>query len=218
MMNSAIILIDSIFNSILDDQNNNAMKRRLDVSVPSPPEWIETVMNNFDDFLIDHADNERKASAIALSFVAKYPNRTEIITGLIEHAMEELEHFRDVYRFMQERGLQMPLKIHKDDYATQLMALARNGYDERFLDRLVLASVMETRGGERFRLVEEALEPGPLKDFYKVLWITEARHGESFINRALVYFPEETVYERLEYFNKEEGKILEALPVRPRIH
>jgi tRNA-(ms[2]io[6]A)-hydroxylase len=202
----------------LDDQNNSNMKRRLDVSVPSPPEWIEKVMNNFDDFLIDHADNERKASAIALSFVAKYPNRTEIITGLIEHAMEELEHFRDVYRFMMERGLQMPLKIEKDEYATQLMDLARSGYDDRFLDRLVLASVMETRGGERFRIVEEALDPGPLKDFYKVLWITEARHGESFINRALVYFPEKTVYERLEYFNIEEGKILEALPVRPRIH
>lgn len=194
------------------------MKRRLDVAVPSPPRWIEVVMNDFDSFLIDHADNERKASSIAMSFVAKYPNRTEIITGLIEHAMEELEHFRDVYQFMLERKLQMPLKIEKDVYATELMSLARNGYDERFLDRLVLASVMETRGGERFRLVEEALKPGPLKEFYKVLWITEARHGESFINRALIYFSEDKVYDRLEYFNEEEGKILQKLPVRPRIH
>jgi tRNA-(ms[2]io[6]A)-hydroxylase len=194
------------------------MKRRLDVSVPTPPGWIDMVMNNFDTFLIDHAENERKASAMAMSFVAKYPNRVKIIPGLINHALEELEHFRDVYQFMDERQIQMPLKIEKDLYAMELMRKVRSGYDERFLDRLILASVMETRGGERFRLVEEALNPGKLKEFYKVLWITEARHGEVFINFALEYFEEDQVYDRLDYFNDEEGKIVQKMPIRPMIH
>jgi len=194
------------------------MKRRLDVSIPTSPKWTEAVLNDFDTFLIDHAENERKASAMAMSFVAKYPNRTEIIPGLIDHAIEELEHFRDVYQFMDERGLQMPQKIQKDTYAMELMNLAKSGYNERFLDRLILASVMETRGGERFRLVEEALEPGVFKEFYKVLWITEARHGESFIERAMVYFPEDIVYKRLEFFTEAEGRAMEKLPIRPTIH
>ena len=194
------------------------MKRRLDVSVPTPPGWIDMVMNNFDAFLIDHAENERKASAMAMSFVAKYPNRVKIIPGLINHALEELEHFRDVYQFMDERQIQMPLKIEKDLYAMELMRKVRSGYDERFLDRLILASVMETRGGERFRLVEEALSRGKLKAFYKVLWITEARHGEVFINFALEYFKEDQVYDRLDYFNDEEGKIVQKMPIRPTIH
>ena len=194
------------------------MKRRLDVSVPSNPKWVEAVMNDFDTFLIDHAENERKASAMAMSFVAKYPNRVEIIPQLIDHAIEEMEHFRDVYTFMHERKLQMPQKIAKDEYAMTLMNLTRSGYNERFLDRLMLASVMETRGGERFRLVEEALEAGPLKEFYKVLWIIEARHGDVFINLALNYFSEDEVYGRLNYLNAEEGKIIQKMPIRPTIH
>ena len=194
------------------------MKRRLDVAIPSPPEWVEAVMNNFDSFLIDHADNERKAGSMSLSFVAKYPNRVKIIPRLLDHALEEMEHFRDVYRFMDERGLQMPQKMYEDSYAKSLMALTRSGYDHRLLDRMLLVSVMEVRGGERFRLVEEALPPGPLKEFYKVLWITEARHGDLFINLALEYFSEEEVDERLRFFNKAEAEAMLQLPIRPRIH
>ena len=80
------------------------MKLNLDIAVPSKQEWIDAVMNDFDQFLIDHADCERKASAMAMSFVAKYPNRTEIIPELIATAIEELEHFQQVYQLMEKRG------------------------------------------------------------------------------------------------------------------
>ena len=74
------------------------MKKRVDVLVPSPDGWIKAVLNDFDSFLQDHADCERKASAMALSLVAKYPDRTLIINDLIETSIEELEHFKDVYK------------------------------------------------------------------------------------------------------------------------
>ena len=48
-------------------------------------------MSNFAAFLQDHADCERKASAMAMSFVAKYPDRSEIIPELIATGIEELE-------------------------------------------------------------------------------------------------------------------------------
>lgn len=194
------------------------MKLRLDIAKPTPPEWIETVMNHFDAFLIDHAENERKAQAMALSFIAKYPSRTKIIPDLIIHAIEEMEHFRDVYKFMHDRNLQLPQKITEDLYAKELMSLCRSGYEDRFLDRLCIASVIEVRGGERFRLVEEALDEGPLKEFYKVLWRVEARHGDVFVKMALDYFPEEQVYDRLRYFNKEEARIMEKMEIRPTMH
>ena len=76
------------------------MKLRIDLSCESPKEWIEEVIQNFDSFLADHADCERKASAMAMSFVAKYPDKKEIIPELIETALEEIEHFRDVYKIM----------------------------------------------------------------------------------------------------------------------
>lgn len=62
-------------------------------------------MADFDAFLQDHADCERKASGFAMSMVAKYPDRTAIIPGLIETALEEMEHFKLVYEIMASRGL-----------------------------------------------------------------------------------------------------------------
>ena len=80
------------------------MKLSLDLSVATRPEWVEAVMADFRAFLQDHADCERKASAMAMSFVAKYPDRIEIIPELIATGVEELEHFQRVYSHMQKRG------------------------------------------------------------------------------------------------------------------
>ena len=73
------------------------MKLSLDLVYKTPPEWAKQAVENFDTFLQDHADCERKASAMAMSFVAKCPDKVEIIPELIETAVEELEHFQ---RFM----------------------------------------------------------------------------------------------------------------------
>ncbi len=83
------------------------MKLNIDIATPSKQEWLDAVMNDFDSFLKDHADCERKASAMAMSFVAKYPDRKEIIPELIETAIEELEHFQQVYDLMQSKGIQL---------------------------------------------------------------------------------------------------------------
>lgn len=194
------------------------MKFRIDLTVETKKEWIEAVMNDFDAFLQDHADCERKASAMALSFVAKYPNRLEIIPELIDTSVEELEHFRDVYEIMEKRGIQLSHEIPQDLYMKQLIKICRDGRDERFMDRLLLASLVETRGAERFRLVYEALEDEELKGFYHRLWASEARHGEVFVKMALNYLPEEDVYNRLEEMKKLEGEILNNLPVRAALH
>lgn len=194
------------------------MKFRIDLTVPSKPEWVSAVMNDFDAFLQDHADCERKASGMALSLVAKYPNRTEIIPELIDTSVEELEHFRDVYEIMEKRGVQLNHSIPKDLYIQQLMKVCRDGREERFMDKLLLASLVETRGAERFRLVYEALEEGELKQFYHRLWASEARHGEVFVRMALNYFEEAPVYARLEEMKKLEGAILDQLEIRPALH
>ena len=55
------------------------MKLSADLVVESPKGWIEAVLGDFDAFLLDHANCERKASSMAMSFVAKYPDRLESI-------------------------------------------------------------------------------------------------------------------------------------------
>ena len=145
-------------------------KLNLDLAVDSKQEWIDAVMADFPAFLQDHADCERKASAMAMSFVAKYPNRVEIIPELIEIGIEELEHFQQVYELMEKKGIQLQHSIGEDPYLKKLLKLCHSGRTERFLDRLLIASIVETRGAERFRLVSEAQTDPDLHRFYKILW------------------------------------------------
>ncbi len=194
------------------------MKLNLDVKTRSSKEWLNAVMSNFNSFLQDHADCERKASAMAMSFVAKFPDRTEIIPELIETAVEELDHFQQVYKLMEARGVKLPAKMGEDLYVKRLLKYCHSGRLERFLDRLLIASVLETRGAERFRMIEDALEEPELKKFYKMLWISEAKHGHIFVKMALNYFDKDQVYERLEYWIEKESQVIDTLEIRAALH
>ena len=195
------------------------MKLSLELAKPSRPEWVTAVMADFPSFLQDHADCERKASAMAMSFVAKYPDRVEIIPELIETGVEELEHFQQVYAHMEKRGIHLPKEMKQDPYIAALLQLCHSDPMRRFLDRLLLASIIECRGAERFRLVANAItEDAELKEFYHELWTSEAKHGNIFVKMALLYFQKEEVYRRLEELNVAEGEIVERLPLRAALH
>jgi tRNA 2-(methylsulfanyl)-N6-isopentenyladenosine37 hydroxylase len=194
------------------------MKFSINLIYQTSPEWVDCVMQNFDKFLQDHADCERKASAMAMSFIAKCPDKTEIIPELIETAIEELEHFRSVYQIMEKRGLTLNHEIEQDVYIKQLIDACRSGRDERLLDRMLVASIVECRGAERFRLVEEALEDKELKQFYKMLWASEAKHGNIFVKLALNYWDKDIVYKRLDELNIIESTICKNLKIRPALH
>ena len=194
------------------------MKLNLDIKVASKPVWLNAVMGDFNAFLQDHADCERKASAMAMSFVAKFPDRVEIIPELIETAIEELEHFQQVYELLQKRGKRLQHSIGEDPYAKALVKLCHSGKLERFLDRLLIASVMETRGAERFKMVSDAQEDPVLFRFYKDLWTSEAKHGHLFVKMALHYFEKDRVYDRLDWWLDREAEIIDALTIRPALH
>ena len=194
------------------------MKLNLDVGVASKQEWLAAVMNDFNAFLQDHADCERKASAMAMSFVAKYPDRVEIIPELIETAVEELEHFQQVYQLMEQRGVTLPASMGGDPYVQKLIKMCHSGRNERFMDRLLIASVLETRGAERFKMIADALEEEPLKKFYKMLWTSEAKHGHIFVKMAMNYFDKKTVFDRLHWWIDREAEVIDNLEIRPALH
>lgn len=175
-------------------------------------------MSDFNSFLQDHADCERKASAMAMSFVYKCPDKIKIIPWLIETALEEMQHFQQVYSIMDKRGVQLQHATGKDPYVDPLLKLLRTPSRERLLDRFLLASIIECRGTERFRLVAEALDDAELKTFYKTLWVSEAKHGNIFIKMALEYYDKTETYERLEELIDDEAKICALLPHRAAIH
>lgn len=194
------------------------LKLSLDLSYETPIEWADQALEEFSSFLQDHADCERKASAMAMSFVAKCPDKTEIIPELIDTALEELEHFQMVYSLMEKRGVQLPKSMPKDLYIDELIKLCRHTVEERLMDRLLLASIIECRGAERFKLIAERAENEEIKTFYKKLWTSEAKHGHIFVKFALNYWPKDEIYGRLNELNQAEGEICSSLKWRPALH
>ncbi|MDH3589667.1 MAG: tRNA-(ms[2]io[6]A)-hydroxylase [Gammaproteobacteria bacterium] len=192
-------------------------RKSIDLLVATDPSWVEAPLANFDEFMMDHANCERKASALAMSLVMKYADRPAIIPGLIDLALEELEHFRHVYALMQARQLKLSSDV-PDPYVKQLMQLMRHTRDERFIDQMLVASIVECRGAERFGLIAAALADHELKAFYTELHNAEKKHGHLFVHLLLKEYPEDKVYPRCEELMQAEARIVESLPWRAALH
>jgi tRNA-(ms[2]io[6]A)-hydroxylase len=184
---------------------------------PTVPSWTQAVLADFDAFLLDHAACERKASATGMLFVVRYPDRGEILDSLIRYAREELEHFHEVYRRIAERGLTLAADT-PDPYASRLLQSVRHGRDERFLDRLLVAGILEARGCERFGRLASALPEGPLQEFYRDLTRADARHQRLFVDLAHVYFDPAAVEARLVELLDVESDLIRDLPVRAALY
>ncbi len=197
------------------------VRDNLPLKIPSPQGWLDAVMADFNAFMVDHATCERKASGLAMSFVAKYADKTFLVEPMISLAREELAHFHEVYKLMQKRGLRLAMS-DKDPYVTALLKHARHGDDEHFLDRLIICGVVEARGCERFYMVGEALSriPGEeeLGAYYTRLGREEAGHYKIFLKIAGHYFPEEVVRKRTEEILAREAEAMLAVPFRPAVH
>ena len=67
-------------------------------------------------------------------------------------------------------------------------------------------------------MIADALEPGPMKDFYADITRSEARHHGLFVRLAREYFPAEVVQDRLDELLEAEAKIVDGLPLRAAVH
>jgi tRNA-(ms[2]io[6]A)-hydroxylase len=183
----------------------------------TPPGWAEGVVAAMDDFLPDHAAAEKKASGMAMNMVSHYPDRPELVTAMIDLAIEELSHYRAVVKLMNERGLRL-LPDEKDPYVNALRRTIRHGKEHFFMDRLLVGGIVEARGAERFGLVADALPPGALQRFYRSITRSEAAHQGLFIKLAELYFDPVAVRSRLYELLAVEADIVRELPLRPALH
>jgi len=132
-------------------------------------------------------------------------------------AVEELSHYREVVKWIHSRGL-LTVADQKDPYVLEFRKAMRGGRDEFLLDRLLVAGAIEARGAERFGMVAQALEPGPLKKFYQSITRSEERHFQLFLELAEIYIPAETVATRWQELLEIEAGIAAGLPIRADLH
>ena len=169
----------------------------------TPKDWVDAVMADFDSFLLDHAAAEKKASGMAISMISHYPDRTALVNEMADLAIEELSHYKEVIKVIHDRGGQLAADT-KDHYVLSFRDHMRKGKEHYFLDRLIVAGIIEARGAERFQLVADALPESRLKNMYKAIANSEKRHYSLFIELAEEYFDADEVAARAETCSSRE--------------
>ncbi|MCP4044825.1 MAG: tRNA-(ms[2]io[6]A)-hydroxylase [Gammaproteobacteria bacterium] len=183
----------------------------------TPVSWAEGIVGAMDVFLPDHATAEKKASSMAMTMVSHYPDKPELVTAMIDLALEELSHFRAVVKLMHARGLTL-LPDEKDFYVNTLRRHCRQGDAVYLMDRLLIAAIIEARGAERFGLIAEALPAGDLKRFYDSITRSELTHKHLFLQLAEKYADPAQVEKRLDELLTAEAAIVSELPIRLALH
>ncbi len=109
----------------------------------TPSEWVAEVQRDPLALLSDHAHCELRAAASAQAMIVRNPGRTDFVCQMLALAREELEHFEQVTALLAARGGRLDHK-QPNPYADGLLAGSVAGRTDPFLDRLLVAGLIET--------------------------------------------------------------------------
>ena len=192
--------------------------RLLHLQSETSADWAAHAATHIDTILVDHAHLEKKAASAALRLLFMHPEHSAFQRPLSALAREELEHFEAVLDELAVRHV--PLVRQKPSpYFGRLQSAARQPPDERLLDTLLCAALIEARSCDRMKALASALGHGPrLQQFYEALLVSEARHFRLYIDLAETLARTEIVRSRPEVLALHEAKVLELSGPEPRMH
>ena len=185
---------------------------------PTPSEWIDEAMDRLPELLLDHANCELKAASTALGFIYRYSDRTALSHQMARLAREELRHFEQAKKLMQEMNIPFE-RLSASRYAGKLRQAVRREEPEHLLDMLLVGALIEARSCERFAALVPHL-PESLSKFYAGLLASEARHFEHYLDLARneVDVSEEEFDKRLGELKTLEAKLISEPDDQFRFH
>ena len=191
----------------------------LNLLEPTPTSWVERAYESLPQLLSDHAHCELKAAQSALSMVGRFGGEApELVAPLVALAKEETQHFHMVHERLEAVGepLAMPAA---DQYVRRLRKVARQDHGEAppLLDRLLVSAFIEARSCERFKCLAEGLPDEGLRDFYRALMASEARHYRLFSGLAEQRFGAQA-RDRMKRIAQREAEVAADLPLGPTVH
>lgn len=148
----------------------------------TPARWYEVACERWRELLVDHANCEKKAASTALRLIFSYPEDMALTDRLSRLAREELRHFEQVQKLMQELGVPF-VRMQPSRYAEGLRAAIDRPEPARRLDLLLCGALIEARSRERFEGLGPLLAE-PLRSFYSGLAASEARHQGLYLRLA----------------------------------
>ena len=179
--------------------------------------WLDQVDAHLDEILIDHAHCEKKAAGVAMNLLFSYVDHVELAREMTAIVTEELEHFRLVLDLLERRGIRFH-KLAPSSYGRRLHERIRRQEPDRAVDRLLVAGLIEARSCERFSLLGDHVTDPELRDFYRGLFESEARHHSTYVRLACDFQPEAAVRERLHDLSAREATIIGIGDPVPRMH
>jgi tRNA-(ms[2]io[6]A)-hydroxylase len=191
----------------------------LGLKLPTDPRWANIASANIEEVLADHAWCEQKAASNAISLIVKYPELDELVAEMTAIAREEMEHFHRVHQMILNRGLKLGVE-RKDSYVHDLLNFIRGGgsREQRLVDYLLFAAMIEARSCERFRLLSDELSDPELKQFYYELMVSEAGHYTTFLKFARLYGVGVDVENRWREFLEYEAEIIQKYGKNETVH
>lgn len=149
---------------------------------PTPARWYEVASERWRELLVDHANCEKKAASTALSLIFSYPEDMALTDRMSRLAREELRHFEQVQKLMQELAVPF-VRLSPSRYAAGLRRAIGRSEPSRLLDLMLCGALIEARSCERFQGVAPLLAE-PLRGFYSGLAVSEARHQGLYLRLA----------------------------------
>ncbi len=191
----------------------------LHLKLETDPRWVDVVESNIEEILVDHAWCEQKAATNAITIITYNSEHEDLVTQLLELAIEELEHFQQVHKIIKERGYTLGPK-RKDHYVNQLFKFINRGGNQTqsLVDRLLFSAMIEARSCERFKLLSQRIKDKELSKFYYDLMVSEAGHYTTFITFARTYGKGIDVEKRWKELVEFEGKIIKSYGKSETIH
>ena len=189
----------------------------LSLQSASATRWFAQVDTSLDEILIDHAHCEKKAAGVAMNLLFSYVDNVALARAMTEIVNEELEHFRLVLDLLERRGIPFR-KLSPSSYGQRLHELIRKDEPARAVDRLLVAGLIEARSCERFSLLADHVADQELRDFYRGLFESEARHHSTYVRLACDFAAEDAVRERLHWLAAAEAAIIATGDPLPRMH
>lgn len=185
----------------------------------STTNWLRQVDDHLEEILIDHAHCERKAASTAMNLMNSYTDNRPLCREMATIVNEELEHYFMVLDVLESRKITFR-RLSSGPYGRKLNSLVRSKEPDRAVDRLLVASLIEARSCERFRLLAEHVQTrdAELAEFYAGLFESEARHHTSYVRLAEEFASRENVRSRLNQLSAQEAEILAQPCDLPRMH
>lgn len=172
----------------------------------TPAAWIERAPSALPTLLLDHANCEMKAAATALALLHRYPENGRLAQKMSRLAREELRHFEQVQRLIDDRGIERR-RLGPSRYAARLLAAAETAEPARLRQRLVIGAFIEARSCERFAALAEVVDP-VLAAFYGGLLASEARHFEDYLALAETVGGREAVHADIARWREIEAELV----------